>query len=160
MRSGSLVLIPGALLAGLILHLPAASFSDPLAVPAQASQEAKGSGRALKFETYTDTKGEYRWRLKSSNGQVIATSGQGYKDKRDRANAIERVKKDARTLKFEQYADASGGLRWRLKSTNGQIIATSGQGYKDKRDCENAIEVIKAGTPGAKVEESKAAEGP
>ncbi len=158
MRSGSVVLIPGALLVGLILQLPVASFSAPLLATAPSSQEAKGAGRALKFETYNDAKGEFRWRLKSSNGQVIATSGQGYKDKRDRASAIERIKKDARTLKFEQYADAGGDLRWRLKSSNGQVIATSGQGYKDKRDCENAIDVIKTGAQRAKVEESKAAE--
>jgi uncharacterized protein YegP (UPF0339 family) len=31
-----------------------------------------------KFEIHTDGKGEYRWRLKSANGQVIATSGEEY----------------------------------------------------------------------------------
>jgi uncharacterized protein YegP (UPF0339 family) len=159
MRSGIVLLIPIALLAGLIPQVLAAPSAAPLLVQAPTRQEPKVSGRGLKFETYTDAKGEYRWRLKSSNGQVIATSGQGYKDKRDRANAIQRIRKDARSLKFEQYADASGGLRWRLKSSNGQVIATSGQGYKDKRDCENAIDVIKRGAQGAKVEESKSAEG-
>jgi len=92
--------------------------------------------------------------LKSSNGQVIATSGQGYKDKRDCKNAIDRIKKDAKKLKFETYDDAKGEVRWRLKSTNGQIIATSGQGYKDKRDSENAISVIKNGAESARVEEA------
>jgi uncharacterized protein YegP (UPF0339 family) len=132
----------------------------PLLAQTRASQKAaKASGRALKFETYSDAKGESRWRLKASNGQVIATSGQGYKDKRDCKNAIERIKKDARTLKFETYADTRGESRWRLKASNGQVIATSGQGYKDKRDCENAIDVIKEGAATAKVEESKSAEG-
>ncbi|QEH37301.1 tryptophanyl-tRNA synthetase [Aquisphaera giovannonii] len=128
--------------------------------PASAGQEAKATTSPLKFETYTDVKEEFRWRLRSNNGQVIAVSGQGYKDKRDRANAIERIKKDARTLKFEQYDDAKGEIRWRLKSSNGQVIATSGQGYKDKRDCENAIEFIRTGAHGAKVEESRSAEKP
>src|SRR4051812_36738619 len=135
MRFPPVVLVPCVLLAGLVSQAPAAS-AAPLLVQARAGQEAKGSGRAIKFETYTDAKEQYRWRLKSSNGQVIATSGQGYKDKRDRLAAIERIKKDARSLKFEQFSDAGGGLRWRLKSSNGQVIATSGQGYKDKRDCE------------------------
>ena len=127
---------------------------------AQASQkEAKGSGRALKFETYADAKGEARWRLRAGNGQVIATSGQGYKDKRDSRKAIERIKSEAKTLKFETYADAKGETRWRLKASNGQVIATSGQGYKDKRDCENAIAVIKEGVEKARVEEAKAEEG-
>jgi uncharacterized protein YegP (UPF0339 family) len=152
------ILFPSVLLTGFISPVPATLGAEPRLVLAGTAQGAKAAGRALKFETYTDAKGEYRWRLRAGNGQVIATSGQGYKDKRDRTSAIERIKKDARTLKFEQYADAGGGLRWRLKSSNGQIIASSGQGYKDKRDCENAIDVIKAGAQGAKVEESKAQE--
>ena len=109
----------------------------------------------LKFETYQDAKKEHRWRLKATNGQIIATSGQGYKDTRDCKNAIDRIKKDAATkLTFETYEDAKKEHRWRLKATNGQIIATSGQGYKDKRDCENAVNVIKKGAEKAKVEEA------
>jgi uncharacterized protein YegP (UPF0339 family) len=110
------------------------------------------SGRALKFETYEDAKKEHRWRLRATNGQIIATSGQGYKDKRDCQNAIDRIKKDAATkLTFETYQDAENKYRWRLKATNGQTIATS-QGYKDKRDCENSIDVIKKGAEKARVE--------
>jgi len=59
-----------------------------------------------------------------------------------------------RTLKFETYEDAKKEHRWRLKATNGQVIATSGQGYKDKRDCDNAIAVIKKGAETARVEEA------
>lgn len=149
------------LVLGLLLGGPAAS-------PGHAGAKAGGpsgsgrsgavaasddSGRTLKFETYQDKKKEHRWRLKSSNGQVIATSGQGYKDKRDRDGAIERIKKDAATkLTFEAYEDARSEHRWRLKATNGQVIASSGQGYKDKRDCQHAIDAIKKGAEKAKVE--------
>jgi uncharacterized protein YegP (UPF0339 family) len=120
-----------------------------------ATAASAQSDRVLKFETYQDARQEHRWRLKATNGQVIATSGQGYKDKRDCKNAIERIQKDAATrLTFETYEDARQEHRWRLKATNGQIIATSGQGYKDKRDCENAIDVIKKGAEKAKVEEA------
>jgi uncharacterized protein YegP (UPF0339 family) len=31
-----------------------------------------------KFEVYPDKGGHYRWRLRSSNGQVTATSGEGF----------------------------------------------------------------------------------
>jgi uncharacterized protein YegP (UPF0339 family) len=61
----------------------------------------------------------------------------------------------AKSLTFETYRDQKEEHRWRLKATNGQIIATSGQGYKDKRDCEHAIDVIKKGAETAKVEEAK-----
>ena len=47
-----------------------------------------------KFEIYTDKSGEYRFRLKASNGQVIAT-GQGYKSKDACMNGIDSIKKHA-----------------------------------------------------------------
>jgi uncharacterized protein YegP (UPF0339 family) len=135
----------------------AAMTPDPLAPAPAPSQDAPGaSARSLTFEVYKDRSNDHRWRLKSSNGQVIASSGQGYKDKRDCKNAIERIKKDAATkLKFETYEDNRGQLRWRLLASNGQNIASSGQGYKDKRDCEHAIDVIKKGAETAKVEEAQ-----
>ena len=48
-----------------------------------------------KFELYKDTKAEYRWRLVASNGQTIATSGEGYKAKESAKAGIESVKKNA-----------------------------------------------------------------
>jgi uncharacterized protein YegP (UPF0339 family) len=50
---------------------------------------------AASFELYKDAKDEYRWRLKSANGQVIATGGEGYTSKAGAENGIEAVKKDA-----------------------------------------------------------------
>jgi uncharacterized protein YegP (UPF0339 family) len=123
---------------------------------AKSKPKGEAAAKTLQFEIYLDKAAEYRWRLKATNSQVIATSGQGYKDKRDCQSAIDRIKADAKSkLKFETYTDASDDTRWRLKATNGQIIATSGQGYKDKRDCEHAIDVIKTGAADAKVEEAQ-----
>jgi uncharacterized protein YegP (UPF0339 family) len=53
-----------------------------------------GFGMAGKFEIYQSKNGEYRFRLKASNGQIIAT-GQGYKSKASCLNGIESVKKNA-----------------------------------------------------------------
>lgn len=50
---------------------------------------------AAKFELYTDAKGEYRWRLKASNGQTIATGGEGYSSAASARNGIASVKKNA-----------------------------------------------------------------
>ena len=47
-----------------------------------------------KFEMYLDKAGEYRFRLKARNGEVIATS-EGYKAKAGCLNGIESVKKNA-----------------------------------------------------------------
>ena len=48
-----------------------------------------------KFELYKSSNGEFRWRLKSSNGQIIATSGEGYTSKSGAQNGIDAVKRDA-----------------------------------------------------------------
>ena len=47
-----------------------------------------------KFEVYTDKKGEFRFRLKARNGEIIATS-EGYVKKPSCLNGIESVKKNA-----------------------------------------------------------------
>ena len=47
-----------------------------------------------KFEVYTDKAGEFRFRLKARNGEIIATS-EGYKAKASCFNGIESVKKNA-----------------------------------------------------------------
>lgn len=47
-----------------------------------------------KFEVYVDKAGEFRFRLKAKNGQIIAT-GEGYKRKDSCLNGIESVKKNA-----------------------------------------------------------------
>jgi uncharacterized protein YegP (UPF0339 family) len=45
-----------------------------------------------KFEVTKDKRGEYRFRLKSTNGQVIAVS-EGYKTKASANKGIESIKK-------------------------------------------------------------------
>ena len=47
-----------------------------------------------KFEVYTDKAGEFRFRLKARNGQVIAVS-EGYTSKANCKNGIESVKKNS-----------------------------------------------------------------
>ena len=47
-----------------------------------------------KFEVYTDKAGEYRFRLKAVNGQIIAVS-EGYKSIPNCLNGVESVRKNA-----------------------------------------------------------------
>jgi len=49
---------------------------------------------AGQFELYKDTGGKFRFRLKASNGQVIAT-GEAYETKASALNGIESVRKNA-----------------------------------------------------------------
>jgi uncharacterized protein YegP (UPF0339 family) len=57
--------------------------------------------------------------------------------------------------KFELFKDKAGEFRWRFVANNGQTIATSGEGYKRKIDCEHGIDLVKQDAPGAKVEEQE-----
>lgn len=105
--------------------------------------------------------------LKAGNGQVIATS-EVYNSDAACKNGIESVKKNApvaavenqtkegfaveKNPKFEIYNDKAGEFRFRLKATNGQVIAVS-EGYKTLANCENGIESVKKNAPEAEVTE-------
>ncbi len=54
-----------------------------------------------KFEIYQDKAGEFRFRLKAKNGEVIATS-EGYKAKASCENGIASVKKNAPDAAIEE----------------------------------------------------------
>ena len=56
----------------------------------------------------------------------------------------------AKCPKFEMYTDKAGEFRFRLKATNGQIIATS-EGYKAKASCLNGIDSIRRNAPDAEI---------
>ncbi len=61
---------------------------------------------AGKFEVYKDKKGEFRFRLKSSNGQVIAT-GEGYSTKTACLNGIESIRKHAPDAKVDDQTESA-----------------------------------------------------
>lgn len=95
--------------------------------------------------------------LKATNGEVIATS-EVYKSEASCKNGIASVQKNAPVAavedqtaegyavqkhpKFEVYADKAGEFRFRLKATNGQVIAVS-EGYKAMKSCLNGVESVK-----------------
>ena len=54
-----------------------------------------------KFEIYKDKAGEFRFRLKAANGQIIAT-GEGYKELKSSKNGITSIKKNAPAAKIVQ----------------------------------------------------------
>lgn len=49
----------------------------------------------MKFELYRDKANEWRWRLKHNNGNILATTSEGYKAKADALKCIENVKASA-----------------------------------------------------------------
>ncbi|MBP3710617.1 MAG: DUF1508 domain-containing protein [Treponema sp.] len=102
--------------------------------------------------------------LVASNGEVIATSevyttktackkGIASVQKNCTGQVENQTEKDCKKLsnpKFEVYKDKRGEFRFRLKATNGQIIAV-GEGYKAMTNCMNGIKSIKTGAPSAQI---------
>jgi len=116
-----------------------------------------------KFVVKTTASG-IKFDLKATNGQVIATS-EVYESEAACMNGIESVKKNCvgavedqtvegfetvKHPKFELYTDKAGEFRFRLKATNGQVIAVS-EGYTTKASAENGIESVKNNAPDAEI---------
>jgi hypothetical protein len=107
---------------------------------------------AGKFEIYTDKAGEFRFRLKASNGQTILAS-EGYKAKSGCNNGIESVKKNASNdSNYERKLTSSGKFMFNLKAANNQIIGTS-ELYETAASRDNGIESVKSNAPDAVVVE-------
>ena len=49
----------------------------------------------MRFEMYRDAGGEWRWRLRHQNGQVMAESGEGYSRRDDCEHGIDVLKQSA-----------------------------------------------------------------
>lgn len=103
------------------------------------------AGAKDKWEFYEDKKGEWRWRRKATNGNIVGSSCEGYKDKKDcEANAARHgwpefkgeVKDSWAKDKWEFYEDKRGEWRWRRKASNGEIVGAATEGYNKKPDCE------------------------
>ena len=55
-----------------------------------------------KFEVYKDKAGEFRFRLKAANGEIIAT-GESYKAKASCLNGIDSIKRNADSEVVKEY---------------------------------------------------------
>ena len=111
------------------------------------------------------TKTGTKFNLKANNGEIIATS-EVYTSEAACRKGIASVAKNApiaavedqtvegfkkeKHPKFEIYTDKAGEFRFRLKATNGQIIAVS-EGYKAMAGCKNGIESVKKNAADAKI---------
>jgi uncharacterized protein YegP (UPF0339 family) len=83
----------------------------------------------MTIEVYEDSGGKSRWRLKSSNGQTIASAGQAYATVSNARRAAAAFKANAGKSTFEVYADTGGKHRWRATARNGQTVATGGEAF-------------------------------
>ena len=108
-----------------------------------------------KFVIKGTKNGGYKFDLVAGNGEIIANS-QVYKSMRTLKVGMASVIKNsqapvedqtaeplvaAKCPKYEVYKDKAGEFRFRLKASNGQIIAI-GEGYSAKAGCLNGIDSI------------------
>jgi len=62
------------------------------AAAAEADEPPDSQSR---FELYTDAAGEFRWRLRHNNGNIIADSSEGYSSRQKAIQGLNAVKRDA-----------------------------------------------------------------
>jgi uncharacterized protein YegP (UPF0339 family) len=107
----------------------------------------------------------FMFNLKADNGETIATS-EIYTTERACNAGIASVQKNApiaaledqtvegfekqKHPKFEIYTDKKGEFRYRLKATNGQIIAV-GEAYKAKKSCLGGVESVRKNAANGKI---------
>lgn len=95
-----------------------------------------------KFVITKSSIGEYRFKLKANNGEVILVS-EGYTSKNGCANGIESVRLNSQyNERFEKKTSANGKYYFNLKATNGQIIGTS-EMYESSTGRDNGIISVK-----------------
>ena len=109
---------------------------------------------AGKFEIYKDKKGEHRFRLKASNGEIILAS-EGYTAISGCKNGIASVQKNAiDDSRFLRKQSKSGKFMFNLRAGNNQVIGTS-EMYNTNAACENGIKSVMKNAPDAKIEDMR-----
>ena len=122
------------------------------------------------YFAFKKTNAGFKFNLVAGNHEIIATS-EVYKTESSCKKGIASVRRNApiasledqtaepvvtaRCPKFELYTDKAGEFRFRLKATNGQIIAAS-EGYTAKASCLNGIESVRKNCVDAAVEREDA----
>lgn len=102
------------------------------------------------FEVYKDQAGEYRWRLITDGGRIIAVPGEGYSAKSGANRAVDRTRKYADDPdRYGVYEDQAGEYRWRMKAPNGRVIAVSNRSYSRKQTATDAVERVRNLAPNA-----------
>jgi len=105
---------------------------------------------AGKFELYKDKVGEFRFRLKAGNGEIVGAS-EGYTTKENALKGIRSVSTNASEEGLYTLKEGKNGKTYfNLKAKNHQIILSS-QGYSSKSGAEAGVKSVMNNAPDAKV---------
>ena len=136
---------------------PADADDPDLAVPS----EDEGIDSTATFELFEDQGGEWRWRLRHDNGEIIGDSGEGYASKSNAKRALGRVREHVAAADylrvdpaaFELFRDKAGQWRWRLIHENGNVLADSGEGYSSRSKARQGAESVRSNAVDAAVDD-------
>ncbi|MBX0291695.1 DUF1508 domain-containing protein [Hymenobacter sp. HSC-4F20] len=110
------------------------------------------------FNYYQDAKNEWRWNLKDGNHEIVADSGEGYRDKTDCQKGAELFKAlgpeaperkvvepdtSGQGPEWEYYSDRKAEWRWRFQARNNKILADSAEGYESEQNVKRSITNVK-----------------
>ncbi|MDZ7700816.1 MAG: DUF1508 domain-containing protein [Halobacteriales archaeon] len=134
-------------------ELPETESSEGFLFPGETDSQAT-------FELYEDDGGEYRWRLRHDNGNMIAHGGQGYASRAGAEHSAERIRGYVGPAEYlqpdptaiEVYRDEASEWRWRLRHKNGTLLAGSGEGYETRAEMRQVIDRLRDDMDTLKIE--------
>lgn len=104
---------------------------------------------SLEFKVLnTQNSGEPAWWLYSSNGQMVAWSGETFASSSNASRAAEAFKAGALAARYDVYADAGGKWRWRAWRSSDKVAA-SGESFDSEYNARRAAENVQNGAGGA-----------
>ena len=102
------------------------------------------------FEIQKAKDGQFYFRLKAGNGQVILAS-EMYQAKASAVNGIESVKKSAPlSERYEKLTSKSGKFYFTLKAGNNQVIGNS-EMYESETSRDSGIDSVMKNAPSAEM---------
>lgn len=113
------------------------------AEPKKATTETKKTTTKYngKYEVYPEA-GVYKFRLKASNGEILAVSFR-YTTQKGAISGIETFKKNVSNGVFEIYTDKSGFSQYNLYNQSKARIIMVGEFYTSEKLAESAVESVK-----------------
>lgn len=153
-----------------VTEQPAKEETVAKAAPKKQSAQPADAAKKAKFVYRKTDKGNYVYKLYSSNYRVIAIGGEPYSSLSAMKTGINSIIKNAadapvedQTLKkvveqkcpkWEIYLDAKGEYRFRLKASNGNIVCITNDGYLSKPACKNGMQAIAKAAANAEIVQS------
>jgi large subunit ribosomal protein L21 len=129
---------------------------------AEAAPAADEEKATRAFEIFEDKGGQWRWRLRARNGELVAMSEQGFTTKAGVIRTLDVVRRNVaeaegheeiapaaegeepKTAKgFEIFEDKGGQWRWRLRARNGELLAVTEQGFASRAGVVKTLDLVR-----------------